>query len=256
MCLMEAVRRGRYAVARPWSALFPLSYRQAKVQLELSDRDSWCPSTIVLVDRRRWVEKDLLLEPLGWPVIMAMWSDTPESCLLPGRLVGKAEKFPNTRQLPPPPTDLDSGFHRSPQLLPTASWKPAVSGGRKRTFCCGTSYSPSVWNSVLPISSCLSRRSPDWTCEVPNTVIQAHSLLANCRVSTEEDRSRLKGCGGAPFPISACCSPQTGEGGVILFPTVWPCPQKHTESTCMRAALPAMLQLAISQHQNKHHLIT
>lgn len=124
---------------------------------------------------------------------MAMLPDTPESCLLPGRLVGKAEKSPNARQLPPP-IDLDSGFHNSPQLLPTVSWKPAVSGGRKRTFCCGVSYSPSVWHSMLPISSCLSRRSPDWTCEVSNTVIQAHSLLANGRVSTEEDRSGLEGC--------------------------------------------------------------
>lgn len=42
----------------------PLKLQTGKVQLELSNKGSWYLSTIVLVDRRRWVEKGLLLEPL------------------------------------------------------------------------------------------------------------------------------------------------------------------------------------------------
>lgn len=179
-----------------------------------------------------------------------MWPDIPDSHLLPGRLVSKAEKSPNARQLPPP-IGLDSGFQYSPQLLPTASWKPAVSGGRKRTFCCGTSYSPSVWHSTLPISSCLSRRSPDWTCEVLNTVIQPHSLLANWRVRLRRTDPGWRDVEGLLFPL-VLVAPHKLRGSL---PTVQPCPQIHTESICTRVAFPAMLLLTMSQHQNKHHLI-
>ena len=50
----------------------------------------------------------------------------------------------------------------------------------------------------------------DW--EVPNTVIQASSLLAKWRVSTQEDRSGLKGL-GASFPISTWVL-STHQGGL------------------------------------------
>ena len=66
---------------------------------------------------------------------------------------------------------------------------------------------------MLPVSSCLSRRSPDWTREVPNTVIQAHTFLANRRMSTE-DRIWARGAwwGGSPFPGSTLVLP-TCHGG-------------------------------------------
>lgn len=62
-CGAEAIQWGKYA--GPGHSLLCTygGYRQARVQLELSDRGSWGPSTIVRVDRRS-VEKDPALGTL------------------------------------------------------------------------------------------------------------------------------------------------------------------------------------------------
>lgn len=179
-----------------------------------------------LVYRRSSVKKGrtLLWEPLGW---VLPWpfdlTQLRQSCLLRRRLVDKTEKSAITGSLPWF-IDFDPGSYSSPQLLLIVFWKPAVSGGKKRTFFAVAPPPPqSVWHLVLPVSSCLSRRSPDWTCEVWNTVIQAYSLLANWRVSTG-DKIWAGKIGDIFFLLAVGCS----HDPWMSLATVLPCLQIYT----------------------------
>ena len=104
---------------------------------------------------------------------------------------------------------------------------------------------------MLPASSCLSRRSPDWTREVLNTVIWAHTFLANRRMSTK-DRIQARGAWGSPFPGSTLALP-TRHGGICALCC------HVSKLTWVLRSLPLLLLLPMSQTPGQtlfHHGVT
>lgn len=104
---------------------------------------------------------------------------------------------------------------------------------------------------MLPVSSCLSRRSTDWAREVPNTVIQAPSLLADWRVSIRGQNPGCRGWASFSLELLGACH---NHGGLRLpdhllskyaacpgrlLTSRWPLPRHNQEPrlTC-RGAVP------------------
>lgn len=152
--------------------------------------------------------------------------------------------------------DFDPAAYGGPQLLPTVFCNPAVGGGRERTLLAvATPPSLECWHRVLSASSCLCRLSPDRTCEVRNTVIQAHSPVADRKGECREGKNPEGRDQVPPLLISLQVLPTHRGGGSL--PTALPCFQIHAGSShTRRIVFPLTFLLTISRNQNKYHLIT